>query len=102
MMSRRRRRSTIRSCVDLHGRRGAGWPQRVGTGEGLDRKARIGDPRHRREGCEIDREKLGARRMACKTNVGDGDRVAVTKASGLLLAAQMRFERVQRLRAPMA
>src|SRR5260370_41508962 len=74
----------------------------MGAGEGVDREAALDDAGGGRERRELDPEEFRSDRVADEADVGDADRAAVAKEPGVRLTFEMRFERLQRLRDPMA
>src|SRR5579859_123403 len=65
-----------------HRRRRARLFERVGAGEGVERRQRVDDAVEGRERRGIDIEEFGAGRLAGQTNIGQRDGVAVSVAPG--------------------
>src|SRR3954453_3789114 len=75
--------------------------QGMGLAEGVDLHAFLVDPHAGRHAGDVAFEVAdGADHLAGEADVGEGRRVAVAKAAGLLLALEMHFDRVQRLQRP--
>src|SRR5450759_3836718 len=95
-------RPTIAVLSMRSSRRGrAGLLHRMRAREGVVRHAGVDDALDGREWRQIDLEIRRARRLPGKTNVGDGDLVALTVALGLLRAGEIGFQRLQGLHVPM-
>src|SRR2546423_5097989 len=75
--------------------------ERVGACKGILLEAAVDDARDGRVGRELHVEQLGADRVADQADVRHGNAVAVAKASGLRVAAEMGLERRERLAKPM-
>src|SRR2546423_13861642 len=75
--------------------------ERMGACEGLFLEAGVDDACDGRIGREIHVEQLGADRVADQADVCHGDPVAMAEATGLRIAAEMGFERRERLAEPM-